>query len=84
MTMNRRQCSTAVGVTGGLIGFTPLSVEAMVPVEAPLISVSQKVTPATVLRSSASVPEHPLAGGTPPTHSVRLFQRMHLRWWGSR
>ncbi len=65
MTMNRRQCSTAVDVTSGLIGFTPLSVKVMVPVEAHLILVSQKVAPATVVLSSASVPAHPLAGGTP-------------------
>ena len=84
MTMNRRQCSTAIGVTGGLIGFTPLSVKAMVPMEEQIIPVYEKVAQATVLRSFASVPEHPLTGGTPLTYSVRMFQRMNLRWWGSR
>jgi hypothetical protein len=77
--MNRRQCSTAGGVMGWLIGFTPLSVTAMAPVEAHLILVSQKAAPATVVLPSASVPEHPLAGTPPPVRCVRLFQRMSLR-----
>ena len=84
MTMNWRRCSTAIGPTGGLIGFTPLSVTAMVPVEAHLILISQKDASAMVLCPSPSVAEHPLAGGTSPTHSVRLCQRINLRWWGSR
>lgn len=79
MTRNRRQCSTASGVMVGLIRFMPLSVTAMVPVEAHLIPVSQKVAPATVLRSSVSVAEHPLTGETPPTRSARLLKMMNLR-----
>ena len=61
--MNRRSCSTAGGVTGGLIGFTPLIVTALAPVEAHLIFVS-KIATAMVVLFSASVLEYPLEGGS--------------------